>query len=146
MLREDDRTAALRLLTDGQPSFPDFLLPRPVGASSVETELDIIRATPPEVVRAGGEEHYPGLEDHPRIRPYLADPEAACAALADSCAAYWEGAMEPHWPTVRRLVEGEVLIRARTFATEGIDALFTGLEARPSPSTSSVPRTTPTVC
>ncbi|MFE7324220.1 ArsR/SmtB family transcription factor [Streptomyces sp. NPDC057565] len=130
VLREDDRTAALRLLTDGPLSFPDFLLPRPVGASSVETELDIIRATPPEVVRAGVEEHYPGLEDHPRIRPYLADPEAACAALADSYAAYWEGAMEPHWPTVRRLVEDEVLIRARTFATEGIDALFTGLEAR----------------
>jgi DNA-binding transcriptional ArsR family regulator len=31
---------------------------------------------------------------------------------------------------MRRLVEDEVLIRARTFATEGIDALFTGLEER----------------
>ncbi|MET4644805.1 helix-turn-helix domain-containing protein [Streptomyces sp. NBC_01550] len=130
VLREDDRTAALQLLVDGPASFPDFLLPVPVGASSIETELDTIRATPPEVVRAGVEEHYPGLEDHPRIRPYLDDPEAACAALADAYLAYWEGALEQQWPTMRRLVEDEVLIRARTFATEGVDALFAGLEAR----------------
>ncbi|WP_392671453.1 ArsR/SmtB family transcription factor [Streptomyces sp. LN785] len=130
VLREDDRTAALRLLIDGRTNFPDFLLPRPVGASSVETELDIIRATPPEAVRAGIQEHYAGLEDHPRIRPYLDDPEEACAALADAYAAYWEGALAPHWPTMRRLVEDEVLIRARTFATEGVDALFAGLEAQ----------------
>ncbi|WP_326814609.1 ArsR/SmtB family transcription factor [Streptomyces sp. NBC_01763] len=130
VLREDDRTAALQLLVDGPANFPDFLLPLPVGASSVETELDTIRATPPEVVRAGVEEHYPGLEGHPRIRPYLDDPEAACAALADAYAAYWEGALEQHWSTMRRLVEDEVLIRARTFATEVVDALFAGLEAR----------------
>lgn len=42
--------------------------------------------------------------------------------------------MAPHWPVMRRLVEDEVLIRARTFATEGVDALFTGLEAGPSGS------------
>ncbi|MFI6861739.1 ArsR/SmtB family transcription factor [Streptomyces sp. NPDC050421] len=130
VLREDTRTEPLRLLIDGPHDFPDFLLPRPVGATSVEAELETVRATPAGVVRAGVAEHYPGLEDDPRIRPYLVDPEAACSALADAYAAYWEGAMAAHWPTMRRLVEDEVLIRARTFATEGIDALFTGLESR----------------
>ncbi|WNI30956.1 helix-turn-helix domain-containing protein [Streptomyces sp. ITFR-6] len=130
VLREDDRTHALRLLTDGLLSFPDFLLPRPVGATSIEAELETVRATPADVVRAGVAEHYAGLEDHPQIRPYLANPEAACGALADAYAAYWEGALAAHWPTMRRLVEDEVLIRARTFATEGVDALFAGLESR----------------
>ncbi|MCX5141129.1 helix-turn-helix transcriptional regulator [Streptomyces sp. NBC_00338] len=130
VLREDDRTHALRLLIDGPNTFPDFLLPRPVGATSVEAELETVRTTPADVVRAGIAEHYAGLEDHPRIRPYVVDPEAACADLADAYTAYWEGAMAAHWPTMRRLVEDEVLIRARTFATEGIDALFTGLESR----------------
>ncbi|MGW1225052.1 helix-turn-helix domain-containing protein [Streptomyces sp. NPDC001478] len=130
VLREDDRTEPLKLLIDGPDQFPDFMLPRPCGATSVETELDAIRATPADIVREGVAEHYAELEDHPLIRPYLTDPEAACADLADAYAAYWEGAMAAHWPTMRRLVEDEVLIRARTFATEGIDALFTGLESR----------------
>ncbi|WP_329209672.1 helix-turn-helix domain-containing protein [Streptomyces sp. NBC_00683] len=130
VLKEDDRTRPLRLLSEGPTGFPDFLLPKPIGASSVEAELDLIRATPAGVVRAGIAEHYAGLEDHPYVRPYLDDPEAACGSLADAYAAYWDGALAQHWPTMRRLVEDEVLIRARTFATEGIDALFAGLEAR----------------
>lgn len=101
VLREDERTDALRLLIDGPNGFPDFLLPRPVGATSVEAELETVRATPADVVRAGIAEHYPALEDHPRIRPYLVDPEAACSALADAYAAYWEGAMAAHWPTMQ---------------------------------------------
>ncbi|WP_432151428.1 helix-turn-helix domain-containing protein [Streptomyces sp. bgisy029] len=132
VLRDDERTWPLRLLTHGPYSFPDFLLPRPVGAASVEAELEIVRATGADVVRAGVREHYAGMEDHPFVRPYVDDPEAACAALADAYAAYWEGALERHWPTMRRLVEDEVLVRARTFATEGVDALFAGLESRAS--------------
>ena len=130
VLREDDRTHPLRLLIDGPHQFPDFMLPRPVGAASVEAELDSVRATPVGVVRAGVAEHYAGMEDHPDVRPYLDDPEAACGALAEAYAAYWDGALAAHWPVMRRLVEDEVLIRARTFATEGVDALFTGLESR----------------
>ncbi|MFF1924353.1 hypothetical protein ACFVW8_27780 [Streptomyces sp. NPDC058221] len=38
--------------------------------------------------------------------------------------------MAAHRPTMRRLVEDEVLVRARTFATEGAGALFAGLESR----------------
>ncbi|MFC9033903.1 helix-turn-helix domain-containing protein [Streptomyces arboris] len=130
VLRDDERTRPLRLLTHGPHGFPDFLLPRPAGAASVDAELDIVRSTPAHVVRAGVREHYAGMEDHPFVRPYLDDPEAACATLAEAYAAYWEGALEQHWPTMRRLVEDEVLVRARTFATEGVDALFAGLETR----------------
>ncbi|ROQ67987.1 hypothetical protein EDD93_2438 [Streptomyces sp. 840.1] len=82
VLREDERTHALRLLTGGPLSFPDFLLPRPVGATSIDAELETVRATPTDVVRAEVAEHYAGFEDHPGIRPYLMDPEGACAALA----------------------------------------------------------------
>ena len=130
VLSEDDRTHALRLLIDGPNGFPDFMVPKPCGASSIEAELDVVRDTPADVVRAGITEHYADLAGHPWVRPYLDDPEAACAALADAYAAYWEGALEQHWPTMRRLVEDEVLIRARTFATEGVDALFAGLESQ----------------
>ena len=129
--REDDRLRPLwDLFAEGRYEVSDFLLPRPVGTVHVHEELDLLRATDPEFVRAQAAVCYPGMADAPFLRPYLEDPEAACAALADAYAAYWEGAIEPYWPTMRRLVEDEVLVRARTFATEGVDALFTGLETR----------------
>ncbi|MFI6687335.1 ArsR/SmtB family transcription factor [Streptomyces sp. NPDC050485] len=130
VLSQDERVEPLRRLLNGPFNFPDFILPMPFGTTSVEEELAVVRATAPEVVRQQLTEHYPGLADHPLVRPYREDPQAACAALADAYQAYWDGALAELWPTMRRLVEDEVLVRARTFATEGVDALFTGLESR----------------
>ncbi|MFE2556623.1 ArsR/SmtB family transcription factor [Streptomyces sp. NPDC059352] len=129
--REDDRLRPLwDLFAEGRFQVSDFLLPRPVGTVDVHEELDLLRATDPEFVREQVAVCYPGMADAPFVQPYLKDPEAACAALADAYRSYWEGAIEPYWPTMRRLVEDEVLVRARTFATEGVDALFAGLESR----------------
>ncbi|MGP9019496.1 ArsR/SmtB family transcription factor [Streptomyces sp. BR1] len=130
VVREDERVRPLRQLLDGPLNFPDFILPQPTGTHSVYEETAQVRATPSEVVRTQLAEHYPDLDEHPLVRPYREDPEAACAALADAYEAYWEGALADLWPTMRRLVEDEVLVRARTFATEGVDALFAGLESR----------------
>ncbi|MFC5027618.1 winged helix-turn-helix transcriptional regulator [Streptomyces sp. So13.3] len=129
VLASDDRTGPLRALLNGPLGFPDFMLPRPLGTGSVEAELDVLRATTRETVQLQIAEHFPdGLPE--LYRPYLDDPRRACGELADAYAAYWYAVLEPHWPVMRRLVEDEVLIRARTFATEGVDALFAGLEAR----------------
>ncbi|MEU6880161.1 helix-turn-helix domain-containing protein [Streptomyces sp. NPDC046712] len=129
--REDERLAPLwDLLAEGRYEVSDFLLPRPVGTVNIHEELAQLRSTDPEFVRAQAAVCYPGMADEPFLQPYLKDPQAACAALADAYAAWWEGAIEPYWPTMRRLVEDEVLVRARTFATEGVDALFGGLESR----------------
>ncbi|MEV5972962.1 helix-turn-helix domain-containing protein [Streptomyces sp. NPDC051921] len=129
--REDERLRPLReLFVEGRYEVSDFLLPRPVGTPDVYEELDLLRATDPAFVRAQAAVCYPGMADEPFLRPYLTDPQAACAALADAYAAWWEEAVAPCWPVMRRLVEDEVLVRARTFATEGVDALFSGLESR----------------
>lgn len=129
--REDDRLRPLwELITQGPGEFSDFLLPQPVGTPDVYEELDLLRATEPAAVRALADHYYPGLAEAPFLRPFLTDPEAACGALADAYAAWWEEAIAPYWPVMRRLVEDEVLVRARTFATEGVDALFSGLESR----------------
>ncbi|MEU7029416.1 helix-turn-helix domain-containing protein [Streptomyces sp. NPDC046275] len=129
--REDDRLRPLwELVTQGPGELSDFLLPRPIGTPDVYEELDLLRATEPAAVRDFAAYYYPDLMEAPFLRPYLTDPEAACAALADAYAAWWEEAIAPYWPVMRRLVEDEVLVRARTFATEGVDALFSGLESR----------------
>ncbi|MCX2182255.1 helix-turn-helix domain-containing protein [Streptomyces sp. SKN60] len=129
--REDDRLRPLwELFAQSAGEFTDFLLPQPVGTPDVYEELDLLRATEPAAVRALADYYYPGLAEAPFLRPFLTDPEAACGALADAYAAWWEEAIAPYWPVMRRLVEDEVLVRARTFATEGVDALFSGLESR----------------
>ncbi|CAM5500824.1 ArsR/SmtB family transcription factor [Streptomyces narbonensis] len=129
--REDDRLRPLwDLFVPERGQVSDFLLPQPFGTVHVREELDALRATDHAFVREQVDVCYPGMADEPFVQPYLKDPEAACAALAEAYAAWWEGAIEPYWPTMRRLVEDEVLVRARTFATEGVDALFAGLETR----------------
>ncbi|MFD0367200.1 ArsR/SmtB family transcription factor [Streptomyces sp. NPDC059071] len=129
--REDDRLRPLwDLFAEGRYEVSDFLMPRPVGTADVHEELDLLRSTDPAFVRAQAAVCYPGMAEASFLRPYLTDPQAACAALADAYAAWWEEAIAPYWPVMRRLVEDEVLVRARTFATEGVDALFEGLESR----------------
>ncbi|MFJ1593691.1 hypothetical protein ACIOD0_26105 [Kitasatospora albolonga] len=93
VLRDDERTRPPRRLTHGPRGFPDFPLPRPVGAPSVEAELDTIRTAPADTVRAGVRERYAGTQDHPFVRPYVDGPEGACAMLAEAYVAYWEGAL-----------------------------------------------------
>ncbi|MFE7482277.1 hypothetical protein [Streptomyces sp. NPDC057552] len=107
VLRDDERTRPPRRLTHGPRGFPDSPLPRPVGAPSVEAELDTIRTAPADTVRAGVRERYAGTQDHPFVRPYGDGPEGACATLAEAYVAYWKarwgGALAQHWPAVRRL-------------------------------------------
>ncbi|MGW5419507.1 ABC transporter permease [Streptomyces sp. NPDC003943] len=123
--REDDRLRPLwDLLAEGRYDVSDFLLPRPTGTPDVYEELDALRATGPAFVRAQAAVYYPDMAEAPFLRPCLTEPQAACATLADAYAAWWEEAIAPYWPVMRRLVEDEVLVRARTFAIEGVDALF----------------------
>ncbi|MGA6175142.1 hypothetical protein ACPEIF_33435 [Streptomyces sp. NPDC012600] len=90
VLRDDERPRPPRLLTHGPRGFPDSPLPRPVGAPSVEAELDTIRTAPADTVRAGVRERYAGTQDHPFVRPYGDGPEGACAMLAEAYVAYWK--------------------------------------------------------
>ncbi|WP_055590500.1 helix-turn-helix domain-containing protein [Streptacidiphilus griseoplanus] len=130
VLQDDERTRPLRALL-GRYDFPDFTVPRPLGSTSIEEDLRQVRQTPPDRVREQVVRHF-GSEPPAEWQPYLTDPEASCNALADAFQAYWDGALAAHWPVMRRLVEDEVLARARVLATAGIDALFTGLEPRAS--------------
>jgi DNA-binding transcriptional ArsR family regulator len=107
---------------------PDFVTPPPEGPyPEFEEELERVAATPREQVASEVARAYEGREMPPEGRRFLDEPEAAVPELVASMRAYWRVAIEPHWPRMRGLLEGDVLHRARQLALEGPNALFGNL-------------------
>ena len=108
---------------------PDFLTPPPdTPLASFEDELEAVRSTPAARVRKEVEWR---IEDGlaPELgEPFLRRPRRAVERLADSLAAYWEAALEPHWPRVRALLEADLLHRSRRLTEGGPTALFADLD------------------
>ncbi|WP_433478243.1 DUF5937 family protein [Spirillospora sp. CA-142024] len=104
---------------------PDFLTPPPgTPLPELGAELEIVRATPPEVVAAELRWTTRGRRPAQARLAMAADPERTLAHLADLLERYWEVAMEPFWPRVRDLLEGDVLRRAGALTAEGAAGVF----------------------
>ncbi|MFE7076962.1 ArsR/SmtB family transcription factor [Streptomyces sp. NPDC057620] len=89
-------------------------------------ELAVLRATPGDLVEYQFTRHYPeGVPDF--LLPYREDRERAFGRLADAFEAFWREAMAPHWPLMRTVLEEEILLRARSLAGNGPDAVLAGL-------------------
>lgn len=52
--------------------------------------------------------------------------------IADALWDYWRAAIEPHWTTMRGVLEDDVAHRARTLSTNGMQTLLTGLHGEVS--------------
>lgn len=108
---------------------PDFLTPPPsTPFPDFDEELAAVRRTDPETVRREVGWAYEHEREVPPAAARFRDlPEPALARLADLLAAYWAAALEPHWPRMRALLEGDVLHRGRTLAFSGPGAMFADL-------------------
>ncbi|TDD34863.1 ArsR family transcriptional regulator [Actinomadura sp. KC06] len=104
---------------------PDFLTPPPATPlPDLAAELETVRATPPEVVAAELRWTARGSRPTPARHAMAADPERTLETLADLLGRYWAAAMEPFWPRVRDLLEGDVLRRTAALAVEGAAGVF----------------------
>lgn len=113
----------LRTLLAGRHYLPDFLFPVPEPSATFAGELEKVRTVPPERVREELRLAYPdGVPEE--ARPYVADTEAAVERLAQTLEAHWRLTLEPHWPRMRALLEGEVLDRARRLAQRGPEGVL----------------------
>ncbi|MEU8972383.1 metalloregulator ArsR/SmtB family transcription factor [Streptomyces monashensis] len=113
-------------------ALPDFLTPRPaVHAPTLEEELAVVRATPPDVVRRDL------LAAH-APRPLPAALRWAGAAgdapvlellgrIVELLLRYWRTALLPYWPRIRLVLEADITHRAGQLATGGARSLFAGL-------------------
>ena len=118
----------LRALQPPRAYSPDFIHPPPsTPLAELEDELAEMTATPADQVRAEIRRAYRRTAVPPVLGPFIDDPQAAVAELADLVRTYWQRALAAHWPRLRALLEGDVLHRARQIADGGAQRLFADL-------------------
>lgn len=106
----------------------DFLSPVPANVSTtIDDLLAQVRATPIDEVRR---EVVEALSQQPdigtRVRAILTGGQAA-EYCADILAAAWQALLEPEWPTLRAILERDVIHRAGQLTSKGWAAALTGL-------------------
>ncbi|GGP55475.1 ArsR/SmtB family transcription factor [Streptomyces melanogenes] len=112
-------------LTGTPHALPDFLCPPPTRAApTFEEELDTVRATTSEQVRAGIDELRGSAPVSPTLQPLYDDATHHLARLVDQLAAYWRAALHPVWPRLRSLLDADITHRAHCLTTGGLTALF----------------------
>jgi Family of unknown function (DUF5937)/Helix-turn-helix domain len=129
-LTADLDLSLLRALDPTGVYTPDFVSPPPTSPlDEFEDQLAVVVATPPEQARAEVQRSYRRKPPLPAVlEPFVEDPAAGVAAVAELLRVYWDRALAPHWPRVRALLEGDVLHRAREMADGGAERLFADVD------------------
>ncbi|WP_157250562.1 ArsR/SmtB family transcription factor [Nonomuraea typhae] len=68
----------------------------------------------------------------PGIQALYDDPARGLARLAEEIRAYWSAAIEPYWPRIRNLCEGDLLYRAKALARGGVRGMLADLDGNVS--------------
>src|SRR5262245_58965560 len=107
---------------------PDFLTPPPsTPLASIDEELQRVRQTPPDRLRAELGRALAQLDDPSSPRELLTDPAEVASLLADRLHACWVHLLAGDWPRIRDLLQADVLYRARRLTVGGIQALLDDL-------------------
>jgi DNA-binding transcriptional ArsR family regulator len=107
---------------------PDFLTPPPsTPLASIEEELERVRQTPPDRLRAEVGRAVAQLNDPSRLRELLADPARVASLLADRLHDCWQHLLAEDWPRIRDMLEADVLYWARRLTVGGIQTLLDDL-------------------
>jgi hypothetical protein len=119
---------------------PDFLTPPPdASVATFGEELELLRATPAEVVhenveafvRVEKEQFYTLASEKERLLEiYLSDPEGSLERLADALRRYHDLALAPYWPWIQEHLEGDAIRRGQALALGGVEALLSGLHPK----------------
>ena len=127
LLKGMDLTLPLALLPR-RGYIADFLTPPPTSPlMTFEDEIELIRATTPEMVAHDVDILIEGGNPRESLMPYIYDPEGAVAGLADALEEFWHTALEPDWPRIRSLLEADIAYRSRRLTEGGVDLLFADL-------------------
>ena len=105
---------------------PDFLTPPPsTPLPDFADELQILRTTDPVTVQRELARAWPEAGLRPAmIQAMMLEPEQHLVQLASEVELFWQLTLERHWPQIRAMLEADVLVRARSLALGGAEALF----------------------
>jgi DNA-binding transcriptional ArsR family regulator len=126
----DVRLPWLDTLATAASYIPDFLTPTPDHfETDIECDLFHLLHTPHPLVQKylAEWENYCSLSDDkhlPEWGNFAADPAQFLPQLIDEIRVYWQRAIEPHWPALLSVIEGDILFRARQLALDGTDKLL----------------------
>ncbi len=121
--------APIRALQRSEIYNPDFVHPPPSGPlAEFEDELEVMVATPPDLISAEVRYAYEGRPLPPALEPFVREPRCAVERLAELMRTYWERCLAEDWPRIRSLLEQDVLYRARQIADGGTARLFCDLD------------------
>jgi DNA-binding transcriptional ArsR family regulator len=126
---ELDLSLVLALLPSQEEGYAaDFLTPPPsTPLADFETELELVRLTPPDQIRNDVEILIASGNPREALRPYLDDPARAVGKLAEVLQEFWGRAIEPHWARIKALLETDLLYRSRRLTEGGVSLLFADL-------------------
>lgn len=104
---------------------PGFVAPPPTTpVPDLSVELATLLATPVELVA----EELAAIPEIRTSRTVVLETSRGLARLCDVIAEFWALAVEPFWPRILSILEGDILHRARRLATGGATALFADLD------------------
>ena len=118
------------LLINGLPYYPEFLIPAPaVRCPAFDTELDRLRATPAESVRASLGRVFGGVTWPASAVELAARPAPCLAEIAAELAGFHDRLIAPHWQRMRAVLDADVAYRGGLLADGGARALLHDLHS-----------------
>lgn len=126
-VRPVDLTHTWSLIVNDRPSWPQFLVPAPVGpGTTIDDDLAALRRTSGRQVRASLRRVFG--DDLPESAANLAaHPAAGLHAIATELREAHTRLIEPHWPRIRAVLDADITYRAKQLAAGGAKRLFTDL-------------------
>jgi len=117
----------LRAIVPHRGVIPEFPQGAAGIATTIEQQLKLLADWEPDLLRAELRAVWHGTDLPPAAEQLIAAGPAGLARLADVFRAYWEAALEPHWPRMRAVLEAEIAYRARQLTRGGLAELLTDL-------------------
>jgi DNA-binding transcriptional ArsR family regulator len=115
----------LLALTRPDGSAPHFLQPTPSGpVAEIDAELERIRATPAEHVRAEMDRRLRGVGPVGGDVERALRSDGAAERLAELLGAIWSGLVQPSWSRIRSCLERDILHQSRALARDGLAAVL----------------------
>jgi DNA-binding transcriptional ArsR family regulator len=120
--------ALLTAVVPPRPFIADFLLLGAVDRSTtVEQQLQRLASLPAEVLRRDLEGVWRGDPLPPVVRDLVLDEAHGPGRLAEALWEYWRAALEPHWSSMRSVLDDDVAHKAAELTQHGLAGLLGGM-------------------
>jgi len=126
-----DHRDLLAAIVPARPRMASFLF---VGSedpsTTIEHQLEILAGLPTEHVRSELEQVWANDSMPPPAQRAIARGRAGVQEIADALFAFWDGAIERHWPRMRRVLDADLAHRVSQLTSGSYGDLLNGLHPK----------------